>query len=150
MERTWDITKAESLPQVAKELLAFILANYQPKQAAVVALHGDLGAGKTTFVQVIGQILGVKEAITSPTFVVMKKYEIDETWKKFIHIDAYRIASAEELVILNLAEEILSGDNIIFIEWAERVAEIFPANTTHLNFSLVDNQRSLKYNYGSE
>lgn len=150
MTRAFDITNSESLPKVAAEVLAEIRGTKEPKQATVIALHGDLGAGKTTFVQMVGQILGVKEDITSPTFVVMKNYDIDDTWKKFIHIDAYRVESAEELVVLNLEEEISNEDNIIFIEWAERVAEILPVNTVHLDFSLVGTERLLKLNYGSE
>lgn len=150
MRRTWDITDEKSLALVAKEVLAEVRATHFAKQATVVALHGDLGAGKTTFVQTFGQILGVKEEITSPTFVVMKKYNIDDTWKKIIHIDAYRLESVDELRVLNLEEDISNKDNIIFIEWAERVAEILPANTIYLDFSLVGTGRSLKYSYGSE
>lgn len=150
MTRAFDITSTESLTKVVVEVLTEIRFTKGIKQATVVALHGDLGAGKTTFVQTAGQILGVQEAVTSPTFVVMKKYDIDDIWKKFIHIDAYRVESAAELVVLNLEEEISNEDNIIFIEWAERVAEILPANTIHLSFSLVGKERFLKLNYGSE
>ncbi|MEX0912943.1 MAG: tRNA (adenosine(37)-N6)-threonylcarbamoyltransferase complex ATPase subunit type 1 TsaE [Candidatus Paceibacterota bacterium] len=150
MLKVWDITETASLPAVAGEILAEIESVRVPGQATVVALHGDLGAGKTTFVQTVGQSLQVKEDITSPTFVVMKKYDIDKTGQKLIHIDAYRIESAEELSVLNLEEEISQPENIIFIEWAERVAELLPINTAHLKFSLTDNKRLLEYEHGSE
>lgn len=150
MTRVFDITKAESLPEVALEVLSEARAARVSMQATVLALHGDLGAGKTTFVQTVGRLLGVQEDITSPTFVVMKKYEISETWQKLIHIDAYRLESPEELLVLDLETEISNPENIIFIEWAEKVSEILPADTAHLEFSLVNQQRFLKYNHGPD
>lgn len=140
----------ESLVTVADEVLAEAKRIQIPHQATVIALHGDLGAGKTTFVQTSGHLLGVEENITSPTFVVMKKYDIDKTWRKFIHIDAYRVESIDELLVLNLEEELLKPENIFFIEWAERVGKILPANTIQLSFSLVGGQRFLKYHHDSE
>ena len=150
MTKVWDITKLEALPAIIEEILAEVRAARVSNQATVLALHGDLGAGKTTFVQTVGRLLGVQEDITSPTFVVMKKYEINDTWQKFIHIDAYRLESEEELSVLDLETEISNSENIIFIEWAERVSEILPANTIHLDFSLVNQERYLKYNHGSD
>jgi len=96
-------------------------------KATVVGLYGELGAGKTTFTQIIAKQFGIKETVTSPTFVIEKIYEL--TGQKFlhlIHIDAYRLESGDELMHLGWKDIIADPQNIILIEWPERVAEIMP------------------------
>jgi tRNA threonylcarbamoyladenosine biosynthesis protein TsaE len=119
------------------------------KQASVIGLKGDLGAGKTTFVQDIAKILGIEERITSPTFVILKKYRI-ENFKKFntlVHIDAYRLDEAIELLGLNFEEEVNDPHSLIFIEWPEKVEEALPENMTLIEFEFIDeNKRKITFN----
>lgn len=103
--------------------------------ATIVALQGELGAGKTYFAQKVGKMMGVKEDMVSPTFVLMKFYDIDwQGFKKLIHIDAYRIEKEEELLKLGWEEIIKDPAHIILIEWPERVPNLIPAEATRLHF----------------
>ena len=97
--------------------------------ALIVGLYGDLGSGKTAFTQVVAKCLGVKETVTSPTFVIEKIYKLDHRdFEHLIHIDAYRLKNGDELLHLGWEEIAKNPKNIIFIEWPERVAEILPNN----------------------
>ena len=103
--------------------------------ATVIALQGDLGAGKTTFAQHFGKLAGVSEDMASPTFVIMKSYNVDwRGYKKLIHIDAYRLEKEEELLYLGWDELIKDSENIILIEWPERVEGLIPADSKRLHF----------------
>ena len=115
-------------------------------QATVVALQGELGAGKTTFTQEVGKILGVEENMHSPTFVIEKIYAIDyKGFKKLIHIDAYRIEKESELLHLGWDEIIKDKENLILIEWPERVPGIIPSDAKKIFFKHVDeNTREIK------
>ncbi len=107
--------------------------------ATVLALYGDLGAGKTTFVQEFGKLLGIRNTLQSPTFVIMKSYDISyKRYKKFIHIDAYRLESADELTRLGFQELVNDSENVIAIEWAERVETLLPEHTIRLKFTFVN------------
>lgn len=132
-----------------KNFADFFIKNLPKRRskATIVGLCGDLGSGKTAFVQAIAQILSVSEYITSPTFVIQKKYKIPKnTFENLIHIDAYRLDSGEELLNLGWREIANNPKNIIFIEWLERVAEILPPNATKLYFKFIDEQtREIKY-----
>ena len=114
----------------------------QSDSAAVLALHGDLGAGKTTFMQILAQELGIEEAITSPTFVVMKKYPANSGgFSELVHIDAYRIEDIDEMRPLKFDEELTQKGSIIGIEWAEKVAALLPPHTLHLTFTIEGDER---------
>ncbi len=94
------------------------------KGAKIITLSGDLGAGKTTLTKEIAKILGVKKEIVSPTFVIMKRYEIkNKDFKNLIHIDAYRLNNGGELAVLGWDEMVKNDDNLIIIEWPEMIAE---------------------------
>lgn len=109
------------------------------KEARVVALQGDLGAGKTNFAQAVGKLLGVKENMHSPTFVIMKVYEIDfKGFKNLIHIDAYRLEKDEELLHLGWGEMLKGSENLILIEWPENVAKLIPVDAYRISFQFVD------------
>jgi len=111
------------------------------KDAVVVSLKGELGSGKTTFVQGLARGLGIKHRILSPTFVLMKKYKILNTKKQFYHIDCYRIKKAQDLSALNLEKLFLDPQNIIAIEWAERIEKILPKNTIIFQFKLINEKQ---------
>lgn len=116
-------------------------------KATVVALQGELGAGKTTWAQGVGKLLGVTENMHSPTFVIMKVYEIDfKGFKNLIHIDAYRLEKDEELLHLGWEEMLQGGENLILIEWPENVAKLIPREAKRIAFKHVgENEREIIY-----
>ncbi len=97
--------------------------------ATLIALSGDLGAGKTTLVQAIAKELDITESVISPTFVIMKSYPVkikNYKIKNLIHIDAYRLNHSNELLKLGWQELFENPDNLIIIEWPEQVPECIP------------------------
>lgn len=117
------------------------------KKAVVIGLHGNLGSGKTTFVQFIAQELGIKENITSPTFVIEKIYKVGGfKWpQKLIHIDAYRLQKSEDLKSLGFEEILDDSEGLVLIEWPENVFDALPKNILKLEFEFVDeNARKIK------
>lgn len=111
------------------------LADMSHQGALVLALQGELGAGKTTFIQGLAQALGIKEKILSPTFVLMKRFTIyDLRFTNLYHIDAYRLSGASDVKDLGLEEILKDKNNLVVIEWAERVKEILPKDTVWLEF----------------
>ncbi|MEX2013834.1 MAG: tRNA (adenosine(37)-N6)-threonylcarbamoyltransferase complex ATPase subunit type 1 TsaE [Parcubacteria group bacterium] len=120
-------------------------------KAVVVALHGDLGAGKTAFAQAVGEILGVKENMHSPTFVIMKIYSPVDTeclrgFRNLIHIDAYRLEKDADLLHLGWEEMTKEPENLIFIEWPENVSGTIPADAKKIFFQFIDeNTREINY-----
>jgi tRNA threonylcarbamoyladenosine biosynthesis protein TsaE len=108
---------------VAGDLLTSV-NKIQTKNSIIIALSGELGTGKTTLTQEIGKLLGIKEKLVSPTFVIMKKYKTkNEKYKNLIHIDAYRLNNSQELLNLGWPELVEDKENLIIIEWPERVPE---------------------------
>lgn len=116
-----------------------------PKQALVIALEGDLGSGKTTFIQGLAAGLGVKENVLSPTFVIQKDFPLSQKkYKNLFHIDAYRLKKPEELLELGFSDLIKNPENIIVIEWADKVKEILPKNIVWIEFKNLDeNERKI-------
>lgn len=109
------------------------------EHATVVALEGELGAGKTSFAQEVGKTVGVGENMRSPTFVIEKIYPIDfKGFKRLIHLDAYRLESESELIHLGWEEIIKNKENLILIEWPENVAGIIPLDAKRIYFKFID------------
>ncbi|MBC8374354.1 MAG: tRNA (adenosine(37)-N6)-threonylcarbamoyltransferase complex ATPase subunit type 1 TsaE [Planctomycetes bacterium] len=98
---------------------------------AVIALHGNLGAGKTCLTQGLAQAAGVKEPVCSPTYTLISEYQGEIP---FHHIDLYRLSGPQEALDLGL-DEYLEPDGITVIEWAERVAELLPPDTIHVRLT---------------
>jgi tRNA threonylcarbamoyladenosine biosynthesis protein TsaE len=96
----------------------------------VVALSGDLGAGKTAFVQGAAVALGVKERVTSPSFVLMREYAGD---LPVLHLDVYRLNNLQELIDLGF-EEFLDPTRVVFVEWGDAVTPVLPES--HLDVRL--------------
>lgn len=113
--------------------------------AVVLGLRGDLGGGKTTFLQGFAKGLGVKEKILSPTFVIFKKFKIKKSgFKEFFHFDCYRIDSPKEILSLGFEKIISDPKNIVAIEWPERIEKILPQNAIEINFIfLKKNKRKI-------
>jgi len=108
---------------------------------SVVALYGDLGAGKTTFVQFLAKALGIKEKILSPTFVIIKTYVLPAQarlrHKSLTHIDTYRLKSAKDLLALGLKDILKDQENITIIEWPEKIEKYLPKNNKKIYFETV-------------
>ena len=119
----------------AKEILKL-----QPKNSAtVLALYGNLGGGKTTFLQGFAKGLGVKDKILSPTFVIQKRFQ------NFYHIDCYRLKKANDILELNFETIISDPKNIIAIEWPEKIKKLLPKDAIKIDFKFIsENEREIK------
>jgi tRNA threonylcarbamoyladenosine biosynthesis protein TsaE len=104
---------------------------------SVVALHGDLGAGKTTFVRGLARAWGIDEAVTSPTFNLYTIYRGEE--RQLIHLDAYRLESGADLDAL-MIEDFLQSPWCFAVEWPECIPDALPENTWHLFLTILDDQ----------
>ena len=111
----------------------------QSGDSKVIALHGEMGAGKTTFVHAMGEVLGVKEIVSSPTFSIINEYRAKDN-QTIYHIDLYRLKNDAEIFQSGVEECLYSG-NLCFVEWPERAKNIFPPETLHVYISTVDEQK---------
>ena len=114
-------------------------------RAFIIALEGDLGSGKTTFIQGLAQGLEVKENILSPTFVIQKDFSLAlKNYKNLYHIDAYRLKNPSELLGLGFKDLIKNSENLIVIEWADKIKKILPKNILKIEFTnLEKNKRKI-------
>jgi tRNA threonylcarbamoyladenosine biosynthesis protein TsaE len=132
----------EETNRIAKNFVENLLKTVDNcgKLATVIALEGDLGSGKTTFVKAVAETFGIQKTVTSPTFVIEKTYKMpkNERFTHLIHIDAYRLENGTELLTLGWKEITEDPHNIIFIEWPERVAEVLPEGVRTIQFRFVD------------
>lgn len=106
------------------------------KKGSVIALSGDLGAGKTTFTQYLAEAIGVSEHVSSPTYTILKEYYSGNL--PVYHFDAYRILDAGEFLDLDI-DEYLYGTGISVIEWAENIKELLPEDTIWIEISIQNN-----------
>jgi len=127
----------EDTKEFAKALLKeWMQINKTKHSNWLVCLYGDLGAGKTTFVQGLAEELGIKEVVNSPTFLIMKKYNSKKN--TLYHFDCYRISDYQEILDLGW-EEIIGGENnIIVIEWPEKIEKILPKKRLEIKFEFID------------
>ncbi len=134
----------QDLKKEAEELIDTLI----PKgKATIIGLYGDLGAGKTTFTKVLAEVLGVKETVTSPTFVLEKIYKLDkQKFSHLIHIDAYRLDVSSELEHLGWDIIMSSGSNLIVVEWADKIEDMLPKDTKKIYFKITgENEREISY-----
>ena len=127
-------TSDQKTQQIAREL-----AHKLPSR--VFALSGELGSGKTTFVQGFAKGLGIKEKIISPTFVLVRQHKIPKTKKTLYHIDLYRLEDGEQIKALGLKEIWQNPESIVVIEWAEKIKELLPKKAVLIYFEKLDNEK---------
>jgi tRNA threonylcarbamoyladenosine biosynthesis protein TsaE len=137
MKITVTTNSLEETQKLAKDWLSSL--PQKTDEATIVGLYGNLGSGKTTFTQAVARELGIKSAVTSPTFVIEKLYETTHPYfARLIHIDAYRLESGGELQTLNFEDLVDNPNNLILIEWPENVKEILPENHLKIACEFVD------------
>jgi len=135
------VTKKPSQTKKMGETLAKKILRTK-KGPRIFGLEGDLGGGKTTFLQGFAKGLGIKEKILSPTFVLMRRFQIlNSKFKNLYHIDCYRISKTKEILGLGFKKIISSSQNIVAVEWADHIRKIMPKKTIWLNFELVDKKK---------
>ena len=130
------------------QILAKEILKIKTNRAFVLSLIGDLGGGKTTFLQGFAKGLGIKEKILSPTFVIMRKFKISENscsnsckFANFYHIDCYRVEKPKEILDLGFKEIVSNPKNLVAIEWAERIKKILPKGTMILKFDFINQKQ---------
>jgi len=132
---TVDSLKGLSLP--AEALIKLL------KHRPVVAFYGEMGVGKTTFIKVVCQHLGVKENVSSPTFAIVNEYG-DKKQQPIYHMDLYRLKTPDELLDIGAEEYFYSG-NICLIEWPEKAREVLPDKRINVWMEeLADGKREIK------
>lgn len=104
---------------------------------SVICLYGDLGSGKTTFIQGFAQGLGITKRILSPTFILMRQYSIIN----FYHIDLYRIEGEKDVEALGLDEIFSNPENVVAIEWPEKIESILPKKRINIKFEYLDENK---------
>ena len=129
----------------------FVTEILKPQKGALVfGLKGELGAGKTTFLQGFAKGLGIKNKIISPTFVIMNRFPIKKgKFTNFYHLDCYRIEDAKEMKNLEFEEIINNSKNIVCIEWPEKIKKALPKNINMIKFDILEgDKRKIIIDYG--
>lgn len=123
----------------AKELLA------QTGKHKVFAFHGEMGAGKTTFINALCRAMVVEDIVSSPTFSIINQYKTKDGVTVY-HMDLYRIKDENEAINAGVEDCLYSG-NICLVEWPDKAAGILPDDALHIHItSIADNTRKLKIN----
>jgi tRNA threonylcarbamoyladenosine biosynthesis protein TsaE len=143
MVKSFEIfSQSPSQTKKVGQILASQILRGKLKRAFVLGLIGDLGGGKTTFLQGFAKGLKIKEKILSPTFIILKKFKVKSSkFKVFYHIDCYRIKRAKEILNLGFKEIISNPKNIVAIEWAEKIKKILPKGALILKFDFLDQKK---------
>lgn len=121
-------TSSEETREVGEAVASLLLAR------DCVVLTGDLGAGKTTFVQGVARRLGIEEQVSSPTFTLVKEYSgiLD-----LAHVDVYRLDRVQDVVDLGL-EELGGGESVLLVEWGDTIEELLPTERLHVELTTDD------------
>jgi len=129
------IKDKKHLASAANKLLKYT------KDKKLFAFYGSMGAGKTTIIKAICEVLGTVDIVTSPTFTLVNEYRTikEET---LYHIDLYRIRKQEEVFDFGI-EEYLTGDSYCFMEWPELIKEILPPETVRIRITVDDNEQRI-------
>lgn len=127
------VKSSQETQALASELAALL------HPGTVILLDGPLGSGKTTFTQGLGKALGIKRAIKSPTYTIVKSYEIPNREADLVHVDAYRLEEgyAESIDL----DSYLDAKSIIFIEWPQYISEFLPEQHLTIEFKQLDLKR---------
>jgi tRNA threonylcarbamoyladenosine biosynthesis protein TsaE len=145
MKRFYHTESPTETKKIAGLLVKDMMGPNKREAACVLALEGDLGGGKTTFLQGLAKAMGIKDKILSPTFVIMKKFLIPEKkkffFKNFYHLDCYRITKAEDIFVLGFSEIISDPENIVAIEWSEKIKSTLPEKVIKIKFGFISDEK---------
>lgn len=135
------VNSLADLPEVAEKLLAFA------GNEKIFLFNGEMGAGKTTFIKTFCKVLGIDDAVSSPTYSIVNEYEAKNG--PVYHFDFYRIKNIQEAYDLGY-EEYFYGGGICLIEWPERVEELLPESYIKVEISIIDvSERIFEFSAGS-
>jgi tRNA threonylcarbamoyladenosine biosynthesis protein TsaE len=142
---------ADQTKDIAKRIARFLQNRGVVFKATIVGLRGELGGGKTTFIQGFISALGVKEKILSPTFVIMKNFELkNKCFRKVYHFDVYRINNEKEMDSLGFKDIVKDRFNLVLIEWSNLIEKIMPKDSILINFEFGDeNTRIITIRFSS-
>ena len=136
----------EEVPSLAIEIVASLRAHVTPR-ACVLTLQGPLGAGKTTLTQALASKLGISDPVTSPTFVIQKRYTTNAPdFHSLVHIDAYRTAESNELRVLGFEMLVKEPGVLVVIEWPERIEDLLPLEYFEISLQHVsETKRAVRF-----
>lgn len=137
-----------SLEDLEKEAASFARSLSAHSEATLITLSGELGAGKTAFTKAVARAFGINETVSSPTFVLEKIYALPEgqSFKRLIHIDAYRLEEGTELKTLGFDELMQDAGNLVLLEWPEKVADALPVPAKKISLTVQsDGSRTISY-----
>ena len=123
----------EEIEKTAKEFIEYL------QEKKVVAFHGNMGAGKTTFIKEVCRQMGVRQNVSSPTFSIINEY-ITKYSNQIFHIDVYRLKDLEEAIQAGVEDCVYSG-SLCFIEWPEKIFSILPVDTVQVFIEPVDEDK---------
>ena len=129
----FELGNLEDLEEVAHYLIE------QTKEASIILLRGDLGAGKTTLTKILCKLLNVKDEVTSPTFSLLNQYLTAEG-RKIYHFDLYRIEELDEALDIGVDEYLHSG-NLCLIEWPDIIEDLLPSNRVEVMIEVKGSNR---------
>lgn len=150
MTKEYSVVTPADFTLIVKDVVVWAAA--QNRENILIALRGELGAGKTTFTQELGWFLGVSEPITSPTFTIMKQYTLsNERFDTLVHIDAYRIEDESEIGPLHLVDIFRQPKTIVCVEWPEQIPSVLPVDVVLVDIQITkDEARSVTVQFPSE
>ncbi len=141
------IFSEKDISAIAEMVIKHIIKYRNKTGATVVTLSGDLGTGKTALTQAIAEIFGITQKVVSPTFTILKTYIVKkQQWNFLHHIDAYRFEKPEEILKLGWGELIKNSDNLIIVEWPEKISKLLPKDIYMITLSHAPNaKREIDY-----
>ncbi len=133
------LIQEEDLDRLARELIDY------SKGEKIWAFYGEMGAGKTTFIRHICNLIGVKENVSSPTFSIINEYQ-DKNGQSVYHFDFYRIKGEQEAVDIG-CEEYFESDNLCLVEWPEKILNLLPHPHIKITIQVKDKQRIFTFSH---
>ena len=141
MDRTRKIiTKSAAETSRLAEGLAANLREGRGNHPNVLCLYGELGSGKTTFVQGFARGLGLTGRLLSPTYIIVRRYQLESPLHYFYHLDLYRMNEAAELAELGIQEILADPTNFVAIEWAGKLGALLPTRRVDVHFENINEE----------
>lgn len=144
MKKEYIANNSAQTKKLGEKLAQKILRTKNNENAIVIGLEGELGGGKTTLLQGFAKGLGIKEKILSPTFVIMRRFGIKNSkskFKNFYHFDCYRLIKPKEILDIGFKNLISDSENIVAIEWADKLKRNLPKNAIWLKFEFLNEEK---------